>query len=320
MGKNNSVNSSSGNSKTSPNNIDKKSSNASPNNIGNASANISYKKLETAWCPGCGNFSILDALQETLEALGLKTHEVVLVGGIGQAAKTPQYLNTNGFEGLHGRALPPAVAIKISNQKLKVIIDTGDGDSYGEGGNHFIHNIRRNVDITHFVHNNQIYALTKGQASPTSDVGDITDFTPEGVINQSMNPVLTAITMGAGFVARAFSGDKEHLKEIMKQALDHNGYSLVDILQPCVSFNKINTFAWYKSRVYKLDADTPYDCTDKSAAFVKAQEWGDKIPLGILYKEEKPSYTDHIPFLQGASLIDTPVEDEIIRGFIEEFI
>jgi 2-oxoglutarate ferredoxin oxidoreductase subunit beta len=278
-----------------------------------------YETLETAWCPGCGNFAILDALKETLTELKVKPHEVLVVGGIGQAAKTPQYLNVNGYESLHGRALPPAAAAKIANQKLMVIVNTGDGDSYGEGGNHFIHNIRRNVDITHFVHDNQVYGLTKGQSSPTSDVGHITDFTPEGVINQPMNPMVTAIALGAGFVARAFTGDKDHLKEMMKAAIAYNGYALVDILQPCVSFNKVNTFAWYSKRVYKLTEEKKYDPADKGAALAKALEWGDKIPLGILYREEKMSFTDHFDFLKTTSLLELPHEKKVIRGLIEEF-
>lgn len=279
-----------------------------------------YETLETAWCPGCGNFAILDALKETLTELKVKPHEVLVVGGIGQAAKTPQYLNVNGYESLHGRALPPAAAAKIANQKLMVIVNTGDGDSYGEGGNHFIHNIRRNVDITHFVHDNQVYGLTKGQSSPTSDVGHVTDFTPEGVINQPMNPMVTAIALGAGFVARAFTGDKDHLKEMMKAAIAYNGYALVDILQPCVSFNKVNTFAWYSKRVYKLTEDKKYDPADKGAALAKALEWGDKIPLGILYREEKKSFTEHFDFLKTTSLLELPHEKKVIRGLIEEFL
>lgn len=280
-----------------------------------------YNLLETAWCPGCGNFAILDAIKETLQEMELNPNDVILFGGIGQAAKTPQYLNVNGFSGLHGRALPPAIAAKISNHRMKVIVSTGDGDSYGEGGNHLIHNMRRNVDITHFVHDNQIYGLTKGQSSPTSDLGHITDFTPDGVINQPMNPILTAITMGAGFVARAFTGDKEQLREIMKQAVMHNGYALVDILQPCVSFNKINTFAWYKKRVYKVDeTDKNYDCSDKLSAMKKAMEWGDKIPTGIIYKEEKKSFTDNIPFLENESLLELRHNPSVVKELIEEFM
>ena len=178
-----------------------------------------FQTYETAWCPGCGNFSILPAIRRALEELGKDPHEVLMVAGIGQAAKLPQYISANSFCGLHGRALPVAVAAKIANERLTVIVSTGDGDSYGEGGNHFIHNIRRNVDITHFVHDNQIYGLTKGQASPTSEEGHVTGVQAHGNINMPLNPVLLALAMGAGFVARAFSGDKEQLVSIMKQAI-----------------------------------------------------------------------------------------------------
>jgi len=279
----------------------------------------SISTFETAWCPGCGDHAILDALKETLISLGKKPHEVLIVGGIGQAAKTPQYLNTNGFSGLHGRALPPAAAAKIVNKNMTVIIDTGDGDSYGEGGNHFIHNIRRNVDITHFVHDNQIYGLTKGQASPTTDVGHVTDVQPYGSNNTPMNPMLLAISLGAGFVARAFSGDKQHLKQIMKEAINYKGYALVDILQPCVSFNKINTFKWYSNRVYKLEAN--YDSTNKLKAIEKSMEWNDKIPLGILYKEIKPDFHDKIDFLRdGEPLINKEIDLNKISDFMKDFI
>jgi len=274
---------------------------------------------ETAWCPGCGNQVILDALKETLISLGKKPHEVLIVGGIGQAGKTPQYLNTNGFSSLHGRALPPAVAAKIVNKDMIVIVDSGDGDSYGEGGNHFIHNIRRNVDITHFVHDNQIYGLTKGQASPTTDVGHVTEIQPYGSNNIPMNPLLLAISLGAGFVARAFSGDKQHLKHIMEEAINYKGYSLVDILQPCISFNKINTFKWYNKRIYKLEDS--YDSTDKLSAIETSMQWGDKIPIGILYKEIKPDFHDKIDFLRdGKALIDMDIDLNKIKGFMQDFV
>ncbi len=277
--------------------------------------------FETAWCPGCGDFGILEALKETLQDMEMSPHEVLVVGGIGQAAKTPQYINSNGFEGLHGRALPAAAAAKISNHKLTVIVDSGEGDSYGEGGNHFMHNIKRNVNMTHFVHDNQIYGLTKGQASPTSDTGSITDFTPDGVNVNPLNPIVAAIGLGVGFVARAFSGDKEQLKKIMTEAINYNGYALVDILQPCVSFNKVNTFAWYKKRVYNLPEDGSYNPNDKIQAFAKGLEWGDKIPTGVIYREDRAaSFVDKVPFLQDAPLVDLPVETEAIKGFIQEFM
>jgi 2-oxoglutarate ferredoxin oxidoreductase subunit beta len=207
-----------------------------------------FTTYETAWCPGCGNFAILNSLKKALEELDKDPKEVLMVAGIGQAAKTPQYISANSFCGLHGRALPAAVAAKIANEKLTVIVDSGDGDSYGEGGNHFIHNIRRNVNITHFVHDNQIYGLTKGQASPTSKEGHVTEVQTNGNINTPLNPVLMAIAAGAGFVARGFSGDAAQLVTLMKEAILYPGYAFVDILQPCISFNKINTFAYYKSK------------------------------------------------------------------------
>lgn len=276
--------------------------------------------FETEWCPGCGDHNILDALKVALENSGKEPHKVLVVGGIGQGAKTPQYINTNGFCGLHGRSIPPAVAAKITNKDLTVIIDSGDGDTYGEGGNHFIHNIRRNVDITHFVHNNQIYGLTKGQASPTTDAGHVTGVQPMGSLNSPMNPVLLALSLGAGFVARAFSGDKEHLTNIMTEAINFKGYALVDILQPCVSFNKVNTFKWYNSRIYKLDRD--YDNTDWNGAIKKAVEWGDKIPLGILYKKEMPTYHDKIDFLKNdKSLVDQEIiSTDKVRQYMKDFV
>lgn len=281
--------------------------------------NCQYTISETAWCPGCGNFEIITALKTALEQLGKKPHEVLLAAGIGQAAKTPQYLNANGFCGLHGRSLPPAAAAKIVNKALTVIVDTGDGDSYGEGGNHFLHNIRRNVDITHFVHDNQIYGLTKGQASPTSDLHMVTEVQPAGSINEPLNPVLLAITLGAGFVARAFSGDREQLVTIMKEAINHKGYALVDILQPCVTFNKINTFQWYNKRVYKLPED--YNPANKLAAMEKAMEWGERIPTGILFRQEKPSFSDKLGFLrEGPPLVDRITDIQKIKRYMNDFI
>lgn len=279
---------------------------------------MKYNVSETAWCPGCGDISIIDCLKSALEQLGKKPHEVLVVGGIGQAAKTPQYINTNGFCGLHGRSLPPAVAAKIVNKDLTVVINTGDGDSYGEGGNHFLHNIRRNVDVTHFVHDNQIYGLTKGQASPTTAVGQITGVQTAGSMNEPLNPLLVALALGAGFVARAFSGDKEHLTSIMVEAMKFKGYALVDILQPCVSFNKVNTFQWYSKRVYKLEEN--YDCTDRLKAMEKAMEWGDRIPLGILYQQEKQTFNDKFDFLKGDQpLIDRDTPMEKVKSYLKDF-
>ena len=242
-----------------------------------------------------------------------------MVGGIGQAAKTPQYISANAFCGLHGRALPAAVGAKIANKELTVIVNTGDGDSYGEGGNHFLHNIRRNVDITHFVHNNQIYGLTKGQASPTSIEGIKTGVQVDGNTTTPLNPLMLAIAAGAGFVARAFTGKKEHLVSVMKQAINYEGYAIVDILQPCVSFNKVNTFAYYNSRVYELDES--YDSSNKITAMEKAMEFDDKIPIGVIYNKESDSFHKKNLVLNSVTaLVDKDQEDNKLNNIINEFV
>jgi 2-oxoglutarate ferredoxin oxidoreductase subunit beta len=236
---------------------------------------------DIAWCPGCGNYAIREALIKAIEELNISPRQLVVVSGIGQAAKIPQYINTNYFNGLHGRALPPATSIKIANPHLTVIAESGDGDMYGEGGNHFIHTIRRNPDITNIVHNNMVYGLTKGQASPTSSEGFKTPIQSNGVIIKPFNPIAVAIALDASFVARAFSRDKEKTTEIIKKAIQHKGYALIDIFQPCVSFNKINTFDWFKQHTYYLDES--YDPKDRIEAFKKSIEHK-KLPLGIIYR------------------------------------
>ncbi len=278
-----------------------------------------FKTFETAWCPGCGNFSILKCIVTALEELNKDPYEVLMVAGIGQAAKTPQYISANSFCGLHGRALPAAAAAKIANKELTVIVDSGDGDSYGEGGNHFIHNIRRNVNITHLVHDNQIYGLTKGQASPTTGEGQVTEVQTTGNINTPLNPIMMALAAGAGFVARAFSGDPVQLTEIIKEAIQYPGYAFVDILQPCVSFNKINTFAYYKSKVYHLPVD--YDNTNKGKAFELELNLFEKIPTGIIYKESKPNFHDkHVQLRSGEALIDKKEDRKVLEKLIQEFV
>jgi len=253
----------------------------------------------TAWCPGCGNFAIREALAEALSELHLPPHEVLICSGIGQAAKIPHYIRANGFNGLHGRALPPALGARVANKNLKVIVESGDGDSYGEGGNHFLHNIRRNPDLAHFIHNNQVYGLTKGQASPTSELGMKTGVQINGVAVPALNPLALALVLGAGFVARCFSSEKDHLKETMKAAISFPGYALVDILQPCVSFNKVNTYAWYKKRVYFPEVK---DLQDWNKAMDLSRQWGEKIPLGIFYNYPRPTFESSFEALQGEPL------------------
>jgi 2-oxoglutarate ferredoxin oxidoreductase subunit beta len=250
----------------------------------------------TSWCPGCGNFSILDTLNKTLFDVGLKPQDVLLVSGIGQAAKLPHYIHAHGLNTLHGRALPSALGAHVANTTLKIILNSGDGDTYGEGGNHLMHNIRRNIDIVHIVHNNQVYGLTKGQGSPTTPLGQITRLQFDGMRSEEIRPLALAISLGCGFVARSFSGDSEHLGEMIKAAMDYKGYALIDVMQPCVSFNKINTFKWYKDRAFKLSDD--YNPMDKIKAFEMAQMFGDEgIPMGILYKENKSDFMARIPHI-----------------------
>ena len=223
------------------------------------------------------------------------------------------------FNSLHGRPVPPAIGAKIANPDLVVIAVSGDGDGYGEGGNHFIHAARRNHDITYLVHNNQVYGLTKGQASPTSDAGFVTKTTPYGAANP-VNPIALAVVSGASFVSRGFAGDTEHLANIIKQGITHRGFSLIDILQPCVSFNHQNTFQWYRERVYKLEGEDSYDPGDKKAALEKALEWGEKIPIGVIYEEELPVYEDQLPALRKGSLVTQKIAPKRSESFLADFL
>jgi len=276
-----------------------------------------YGDYETAWCPGCGNFSILTAVKQALVASNLRPHEVVFVSGIGQAAKAPHYLNANVFNGLHGRSLPVATGIKLANPELTVIVESGDGCNYGEGGNHFLAAIRRNIHVTLLVHNNQVYGLTKGQASPTSAEGFVSKAQPEGVASAPLNPIAVAVAMRAGFVARGFAGMGDHLSGLIQQGIAHRGFALIDVLQPCVSFNRVNTFAWYKQRCYTLPS--AYDHLDWEAAMKVASEWGERIPIGIIYRNERPSFEDHFPVLSQGPLVDREVGQVMLKEIMEGY-
>lgn len=240
------------------------------------------QKTDIAWCPGCGNFAIHDVLKKAIQELRIPKKDIVFTSGIGQAAKMPQYLEVNYFNGLHGRSLPLAVGIKLARPDLTVIAYSGDGCNYGEGGNHFIHTMRKRLDITILTSNNRVYGLTKGQSSPTSDMGAKNALAPQGNPLTPLNPLSLAITMGAPFVARGFAGDRDHLKELIKEAILFKGTALVDILQPCVSFNRINTYQWYQERVFKLDK--PFK--DRYEAMKAADLWGDKIFIGVIYRND----------------------------------
>ena len=276
-----------------------------------------YGDFKVSWCPGCGDISILKALKQAFVNMDLAPHQVAVVSGIGQAAKTPHYLWCNFFNGLHGRALPAAQGVKMANPELEVVTISGDGCTYGEGGNHFLAAVRRNVNITMLVCDNQIYGLTKGQASPTTTLGHKTKAQPYGAPSAAFQPLSVAIAMGVGFAARGFAGDVDHLTGLIQEAVRFDGFSLVDILQPCVSFNKVNTYPWYKERVYQLEDD--YDPTDFHAAMDKAREFGERIPLGVLYKAPWPTFATRLPTLGGKPLAGVGVDAEALSSVMESF-
>jgi len=273
-----------------------------------------FGQYETAWCPGCGNFSILLAVKRALAAQGRAPHQVLFVSGIGQAAKAPHYLNANLFDGLHGRSLPVATGAKLANPALIVIAESGDGCTYGEGGNHFLAAIRRNIDITMLCHDNQVYGLTKGQASPTSAEGFVTKTQPEGSLSAPFNPVAVAVAMKAGFVARGFAGMTDHLSDLIQQAIRHPGFSLLDVLQPCVSFNRVNTWEWYQQRCKPLPKE--YDPMDWQAAMETAQQWGETIPVGVIYRNTRPAFTERVG--QGP-LVGQETDRDKIKRIMEGF-
>jgi 2-oxoglutarate ferredoxin oxidoreductase subunit beta len=253
--------------------------------------------IEIAWCPGCGNFGILKAVRQALVELGLEPHRILFVSGIGQGPKLPHYTRGNVFNGLHGRTLPAATGARIANHELVVIGIDGDGGAYGEGAGHLLAAMRRNVDMTYMVHNNQVYGLTKGQASPTSDLGFVTKTTLRGA-GQPANPVALALASDVTFLA---------------------GFALIDILQPCVSFNHRNTYQWYRERAYKLEEERGYDPGDKSAAFAKAQEWEERIPIGLIYRKERPVYEDGIPALKERPLVKQELTPSRFEELLDEF-
>lgn len=255
-------------------------------------------------------------MKEALSRIGRDRHEIVLVSGIGQAAKLPHYIDVNVFDGLHGRALPAAQAIKAANPSLAVVVTSGDGDVYGEGGNHFIHAIRRNADVSLFVHDNQVYGLTKGQPSPTSDLGWTGSLNRTGVISGPFPPLAVAIALGCGFVARAYAADVEFTADLMVEAIRFKGFALVDILQPCVTFNKKNTYQWYGEMIVRVPPE--HDVEDRLKAFALALEWEEHIPVGILYRCPRPTFEDLHPAVAGPPLHARDTPEAAVRAMIEK--
>lgn len=277
-------------------------------------------KIKPDWCAGCGDFAVLNALQRALAELDIAPHNVLIVSGIGCSSNLPGFIHSYGFHGLHGRSLPVATGARFGNHDLTVIATGGDGDGYGIGVGHFIHTCRRNVNMTYIVMDNQTYGLTTGQASPTTEKDVRTKSTPEGSIETSLNPIGLALVSGATYVARGFSGDNLHLAQLIKGAIEHKGFALVDIFSPCVTYNKRNTYAWFRERVYKLE-DERHDTSDFRLAVEKSFEWGARIPLGLFYRVERPTYEDQEPALRsGTPLTKQPLECQSLAAIMEDFI
>lgn len=276
--------------------------------------------VEIAWCPGCGNFAIRKSLARALAQVDLPPHKVVLVTGIGQAAKIAHYVNLNGFNGLHGRTIAAAAGVKLARPDLTVIAESGDGDLYGEGGNHLVHNIRRNVDLTVIAHDNRVYGLTKGQASPTAPRGYRTRAQPAGSPSAPLNPLALAVAVGAPFVAQAFSGEIERTADLIAQGIRHKGFALVNVLHPCPSWNRVQTFAWYRERLVHLE-ERGHDPADRAAAFAVATGSGEEIPIGVVYRTERPTFADGHPVLAGDPVGLRPLPSpEDVRPILEGFL
>ncbi|MCL4357180.1 MAG: thiamine pyrophosphate-dependent enzyme [Candidatus Thermoplasmatota archaeon] len=273
--------------------------------------------VKADWCPGCGNYAQLTAIPMALSQLGISPENAVIVSGIGCSSNMPEYMKAYGFHGIHGRSLPAAQAIKWTNRDLTVVAYGGDGDGFNEGTQHFYHCARRNSDITYIVSDNQIFGLTTGQASPTSRIGMKTKTTPDGNIEPPINPLSMALSAGATFVAREFSGDVKHMQETIKKGIQHKGFSFIDVFSPCVTYNKDNTYEFFRDRVYRLE-DEKHDTSDLIAAFRKAEEWGDRIPTGILYEREATIISDIDPTLK-ENLIKSPIK-KLVPEDIEEFL
>ncbi len=277
-------------------------------------------KVKPDWCAGCGDFAVLNSLQKALAELDVAPHNVLVVSGIGCSSNIPGFINAYGFHGLHGRSLPVATGAKFGNTDLTVIAAGGDGDGYGIGVGHFVHTCRRNVNMTYIVMDNQTYGLTTGQASPTTEKDLVTRSTPDGSLEVALSPVALALTCGATYVARGFSGDNKHLADLMRGAIEHKGFALVDVFSPCVTYNKHNTYPWFRERVYKLE-DERHDTSDFRLAMEKAFEWGARIPIGLLYKVERPTYEDEdVALREGPPLAKRALGQTNLAAMMEDFL
>lgn len=266
-----------------------------------------FRGAKPTWCPGCGDFAVLQALQTALAATGKNTHETVVTSGIGCSGKTSQYLKSYGFHGLHGRSIPAATGIKLVNHSLTVIATGGDGDGYGIGLSHSLHAMRRNIDMTYIVMDNNIYGLTTGQMSPTSRKGFKSKTSPTGSAEDPIRPLELALGAGCSFVAQGFSGEPKHLAKLFEEGIRHRGFSLINVFSPCVTFNKVNTYEWFKERLVNLDTVEGYDVTDKYAAARVVGEH-DGLVLGVVYREERPVYHEALPAVSETPIAHMSIE------------
>ncbi len=270
--------------------------------------------IRPTWCPGCGDYGIWNSLKRALPQAGLEPHEVIVVTGIGCGSKVPDYMHVTGLQGLHGRTLALATGVRLANHGLKLVCVHGDGDAYGIGGNHMLHAARRNLAMVDIVQNNHVYGLTKGQYSPTSKLGFRTSTSPEGALDRAMSPLGLALSQGATFVARGFALEVAHLSELIVAALGHRGYALIDVLQPCVTYNKGMDYDYWRERVYRVE-DEGHDASDRVAAMRKAWEYpsssgkdSERVPLGIIYRDESvPTYEEQVSTLEAGPLVHQPM-------------
>ena len=275
---------------------------APPKTAGPALKVVYKSQTKPTWCPGCGDYGVVASVERAVASLQIPPHEVMVVSGIGCSSNLPHFLSSYGFHGLHGRAMPVAEGARLANHGMHVIVTGGDGDGWGIGLGHALHAMRRNLDLTYVVMDNEIYGLTTGQASPTSTLGQKTKSTPHGVIEEPVNPIALALAAGATYVARGFSGDPKHLSELIAGGLKHRGFALVDVFSPCVTYNHVNTFDFFRQRVYKLE-NAGHDTGDLVKAFARAQEFGPKIPTGLFYRVDRPTYEDLEPALKAGPLL-----------------
>ena len=277
--------------------------------------------IEPDWCPGCGDFGVLKALQTAAADLQIQQKDIVVVSGIGCSSNLPGFFNSYGVHSIHGRAVPVASGICLANHDLNVVITGGDGDGYGIGMGHLIHAMRRNLNLTYVVMDNEIYGLTTGQASPTTMLGMQTKSTPLGNLEEPVNPISLGIVTGASFVSRAFSGAPKEMAKTMARAIKHKGFSLVDVFSPCVTYNKLNTYPWFREKVYHLDKED-HDPSNFDAALKRSFEFGERIPLGVFYEVDKPTYEDGEKAFQAGPLVSQKIglTQEIGKKLLQEYI